>query len=296
MAGGGIRINNIKVSGGANGKTATFKIEDGKLYNSFDGITWYELGTVKGADGKDGATGAKIVSMTRTGTDVNGGAVYQMFFDNGTLVEFTAPKGDKGEQGTQIYYMLSDSMFDTMPENIEDVTGMSSAIWIKKDYYQSRNPMDGDIVIVEADEPNTNGQTKAIGFIGDILDWNADKTQWLVSVVAFSFLQGEKGANGVQNVTNISPIYGNPEELPTPTNSGAVYVAYIEEGALPLGLYADRGTYWELKEQVKPSTLYCNLADNNLYRFTMAYPHFICVSVNKDYVDNAIIKVLNTEV
>lgn len=296
MAGGGIRVNNITVSGGANGKTATFKIEDGKLYNSFDDLTWYDLGTVKGADGADGATGAKIVSMTFTGVDAAGGNTYTMVFDNGTSAQFIAPRGGQGVQGTQIYYMLADSMIDTMPENIEDLTGRFSAIWIEKNYYQSRNPMDGDIVIVEAELPNTKGQTKAIGFIGDILDWNANKTQWLVSVVVFSFLQGEKGANGVQNVTNISPIYGNPEELPTPTNSGAVYVAYITEGVLPLGLYADRGTHWELKEQVKPSTLYCNLADNNLYRFTMAYPHFVCVSVNKEYVDNAIFRVLNTEV
>ena len=58
MAGGGVKINNITVTGGANGRTATFKIENGKLYNSYDsGLTWYELGQVAGDNGTDGQDG-----------------------------------------------------------------------------------------------------------------------------------------------------------------------------------------------------------------------------------------------
>lgn len=58
MAGGGVKINNIAITGGANGRTPTFKIENGKLYNSYDsGVTWYELGQVVGDNGIDGQDG-----------------------------------------------------------------------------------------------------------------------------------------------------------------------------------------------------------------------------------------------
>ena len=58
MAGGGVKINNINVKGGANGRTATFKIENGHLYNSYNsGVSWYDLGQVNGEDGVDGQDG-----------------------------------------------------------------------------------------------------------------------------------------------------------------------------------------------------------------------------------------------
>lgn len=45
MAGGGVKINNINITGGANGKTPIFKLENGILYNSYDnGDNWYALG------------------------------------------------------------------------------------------------------------------------------------------------------------------------------------------------------------------------------------------------------------
>jgi hypothetical protein len=103
MAGGGIKINNISVSGGADGKTPVFKIENGKLFNSYDnGITWYELGQVKGADGSngvDGKNGAKLVSQILQGQDEQGGNIYKQTFDDGTIAFFVAPKGERGEKG-----------------------------------------------------------------------------------------------------------------------------------------------------------------------------------------------------
>lgn len=103
MAGGGIKINNIKVSGGADGKTPVFNIEDGYLFNSYDnGKTWHKLGKVKGedgVDGEDGATGAKLVSQVLVGQDASGGNIYKQTFDDGTTAIFIAPKGEQGEQG-----------------------------------------------------------------------------------------------------------------------------------------------------------------------------------------------------
>lgn len=103
-AGGGIKINNISVRGGADGKTAIFKIENGYLYPSYNnGTTWEKtLGQVKGEDGAEGEkgdTGAKLVSQVLQGQDADGGNIYLQTFDDGTTAYFTAPKGDKGDKG-----------------------------------------------------------------------------------------------------------------------------------------------------------------------------------------------------
>ena len=47
-----------------------------------------------------GDTGAKIVNTEFVGTDNDGGAVYKQTFDNGHTATFTAPKGDKGDRGS----------------------------------------------------------------------------------------------------------------------------------------------------------------------------------------------------
>lgn len=102
MAGGGVKINNIKVIGGANGKTPRVKIEGTNLYVSYDNQTWTDMGRVVGANGQDGATGAKIVSQNLVMIDSNGGYVYKQKFDDGTETTFTAPKGEKGNAGVGI--------------------------------------------------------------------------------------------------------------------------------------------------------------------------------------------------
>lgn len=108
MAGGGIKVNNITVSGGADGLTPVFKIEGGILfysYNNREEGSWYELGQVKGVDGtngKDGKTGAKLISQELIGQDANGGNIYKQTFDDGTIAYFTAPKGADGKDGTNV--------------------------------------------------------------------------------------------------------------------------------------------------------------------------------------------------
>lgn len=105
-AGGGIKINNISVRGGADGKTPIFKIENGNLYNSYtSGTTWNKIGEVKGAqgdkgkDGNDGKDAAKLVRQVLRGTDERGGNIYLQTYDDGSTFVFTAPKGDKGDKG-----------------------------------------------------------------------------------------------------------------------------------------------------------------------------------------------------
>lgn len=131
MAGGGIKINNIKVSGGADGKTPIFKIEGENLYNSYDnGRTWNIIGKVVGANGQDGrdgvdgkdgvdgekgATGAKLVSQVFYGKTPDGDNVYKQTFDDGTTTFWTAPKGDKGDKGDK------GESFEEFTETVNDL-------------------------------------------------------------------------------------------------------------------------------------------------------------------------------
>lgn len=105
MAGGGIKINNIKIIGGADGKTPVFKIENGKLYNSYNnGVegSWYEIGQVQGEKGENGIQGergpqgndgSKVVSVDYLGSNPYGN-IYLMTFSDGMTAEFVAPKGE----------------------------------------------------------------------------------------------------------------------------------------------------------------------------------------------------------
>lgn len=64
--------------------------EDAELYFG----TFY-----KGDQGDKGDTGAKVVSTELIGQDAQGGNIYRQAFDDGTIAEFTAPKGAKGDDG-----------------------------------------------------------------------------------------------------------------------------------------------------------------------------------------------------
>lgn len=104
MAGGGIKINNTKIIGGADGATFIPSVsENGDLsWSNNKGYNNPQTVNIKGkdgADGKDGKTGAKIVSQIFAGNDSDGGNIYKQTFDDGTEAYFTAPKGEKGEKG-----------------------------------------------------------------------------------------------------------------------------------------------------------------------------------------------------
>lgn len=113
MAGGGIKINNIKVSGGADGITFIPSVDaSGNLSwqakrgnNVLDDITVPETVNIKGKDGKDGkdgekgATGSKLLSQVLSGTDENGNNIYTQTFEDGTTATFTVKNGKDGERG-----------------------------------------------------------------------------------------------------------------------------------------------------------------------------------------------------
>lgn len=153
MAGGGIKINNIKVSGGADGATFIPYVDDeGNLsWSNNKGYANPPTVNIKGengVNGKDGKTGAKIISQTFQGTDANGGNVYLQTFDDGTTTTFTAPKGEQGEQGEQgrqgvqgqngigipqggatgqILIKASEMNYDTMWKDINDIGGVGGS-------------------------------------------------------------------------------------------------------------------------------------------------------------------------
>lgn len=134
MAGGGIKISNIKVNGGADGATFIPSVSsDGVLsWTNNKGYTNPTSVNIKGADGKDGkdgVNGANIVSTVLQGQDANGGNIYKQTFSNGATANFTAPrgamgatgaKGDKGDSGNpqgNILQTTGTSVEDTMSQN-----------------------------------------------------------------------------------------------------------------------------------------------------------------------------------
>ncbi len=111
-------VQGDKGDSGENGKTPTFKIENGELKVSYDnGATWTSLGNVQGADGADGTDGRNGFngSNGKDGKDGKDGITPQLrinletneweaSYDNGATwtslgVKATGEKGDKGDKG-----------------------------------------------------------------------------------------------------------------------------------------------------------------------------------------------------
>ena len=90
---------------GADGITPEFKLEDGKLYVTYDkGETWTSLGTVAGADGEDGEDGADgkpgagIENINCSQTE-DGEVMVTITFTDGTSTVFFIPAGQEGKPG-----------------------------------------------------------------------------------------------------------------------------------------------------------------------------------------------------
>lgn len=106
-AGGGIKVNNTTIRGGADGATFVPSIDaNGNLsWNNNKGYPNPATIKIKGEDGEKGDTGAKLVSQVLIGQDANGGNIYQQTFDDGTTATFTAPRGERGENGASTGYV-----------------------------------------------------------------------------------------------------------------------------------------------------------------------------------------------
>lgn len=216
MAGGGVKINNITVSGGADGKTPIFKIEAGYLYNSYDnGTTWYSLGEVKGQDGQDGldgSTGAKIVSLEYQNQDAYGGYIYLMTFDNGTTAYFTAPRG---ESGANVYYYQADEdddWFTAIPETIPSggLEQYGDTSYCEKVYEGQRDVKVGDLVIMYSPNANSKGQNTVFAVMKEI----GGPDNCILQIV--SFCEGDKGEQGEQG----NLIYSTTEMMDGYTENG----------------------------------------------------------------------------
>lgn len=114
MAGGGIKINNIKVSGGADGATfipsvdssGTLSWTNNKGYENPAPVNLKGADGKDGINGKDGATGAKIVSTVFYGRDEDDNSIYLQTFDDGSTAFFTA---SKGRDGNRILYFRDEA-------------------------------------------------------------------------------------------------------------------------------------------------------------------------------------------
>lgn len=141
MAGGGIKISNIKVNGGADGATFVPEIDQqGNLsWSNNKGYTNPQTVNIKGPkgeNGKDGIDGAKLLSQELIGQDEQGGNIYKQTFSDGTEAYFTAPKGEQGEQGVGISAITSGTAtesggYTVTPITFEKTDGSTQTVEIK---------------------------------------------------------------------------------------------------------------------------------------------------------------------
>ena len=194
MAGGGIKINNTKIIGGADGATFIPSVsENGDLsWSNNKGYNNPQTVNIKGkngADGKDGKTGAKIVSQVFAGQDSEGGNIYKQTFDDGTEAYFTAPKGDKGEKGE------SGADYSEEINNIrEDIEELSENV--DRRYIETSNRLNSQKLDIQAN-------TDKIENLTNILLYNEQVAIAEVSQ-AFTTRQTADGENIIDN-QNIFP-------------------------------------------------------------------------------------------
>lgn len=253
MAGGGVKINNIKVIGGANGKTPRVKIEGTNLYVSYDNQTWTDMGRVVGAKGQDGATGAKIVSQNLVMIDSNGGYVYKQKFDDGTETTFTAPKGEKGNAGVGIAVGGTTGQFLVKKSEEDYNTEWKSISYVEEEDYERNilslySIVEGSGIVTNTEVEDSYHSRKTAGGLNII-----DKSISRVSKISGNTISSKNlipypyAANpnvtfhGVTFKTNSD---GSVQVNGTPDGtSGITYslVSYNDNYILPVGTYSVSG-------------------------------------------------------
>lgn len=183
MAGGGIKINNITISGGggADGRTPIFKIEDGELFYSYnDGKLWHRLGNVKGEQGIQGEKGEQGAQGPQGPQGMIGatGAVGNTGIPQILLAY-------DGEDGHGLHFKIRYSI-----DKIEDYIDYIGKIGLVVDLYHDDNKVkNGDIVrITDARLVN-----EAVDIISDYIILGNISAMNLGETVGTAY-EGHKGA------------------------------------------------------------------------------------------------------
>lgn len=150
---------------------------------------------LKGDPGDAATIKLGTVTTGEPGTDAE---VENVGTPGAAVFNFKLPRGAKGEKGdigAELYFTAADSELDTMYETIAEASGLYVIARDTAD--ERRNPQSGDLVIIYADEPNTSGQDRFLGWINEISQpMDEAGTKWEVAVSPICFLQGHKGATG----------------------------------------------------------------------------------------------------
>lgn len=96
---------------------------------------------------------------------------------------------------------------------------------------------------------------------------------------------GERGETNVVNITRMqNPVLDASNlPLPPPEGNGACYIAKNSVGKLWTYSYNSEENAWESRSEVRSHTIYINLDDGCLYRYTMSedtfpYPNFVQIT------------------
>lgn len=253
MAGGGVKINNIKVIGGANGKTPRVKIEGTNLYVSYDNQTWTDMGRVVGANGQDGATGAKIVSQNLVMIDSNGGYVYKQKFDDGTETTFTAPKGEKGNAGVGIAVGGTTGQFLVKKSEEYYDTEWKSISYVEKEDYERNilslySIVEGSGIVTNTEVEDSYHSRKTAGGL-NIIDKSISRVSKISgntisskNLIPYPYAANpnitDKGVTFKTNSDGSVQVSGTPDGT-----SGISYtlVSYNKNFILPAGTYSLSG-------------------------------------------------------
>ncbi len=215
-------LGNVKGADGANGtngtdgKTPSFKIVEGNLLVSYDGVNWKDLGNVKGADGANGTNGTNGTDGINGTNGKNGkdGITPEFMIQDGkwfvtynnkyTWVELGQATGDKGTNGTNgtdgitpklkivdgYWYISYDGGKTWETEPLGKATGDKGA--------DGKDGVNG-----------TNGTNGKDGVDGKTPTFKVESGNLYVSYnsgTSWTNLGGVKGANGTNGVDGKTPI------------------------------------------------------------------------------------------
>ena len=143
------------------------KTPEGKM------VTDFSFSIPRGLQGEKGATGAKIVSTELQGQDANGGNIYKQTFDDGSTAMFTAPKGAKGDAGSDgSEYANTSEIVDISLTTSDDITSLANKILANKTKVSKISAYDSNVVRILGSNPYPNYPTNYINLYFTVLAYN----------------------------------------------------------------------------------------------------------------------------
>ena len=193
---------------GENGKTPEFKIEEGEISYSYDGINWSEPVNIKGEQGDPGAAGT-IVNIDTAPIMEDGkkiGTLVTIYLDNNVYKTFEILDGKDGKDASVLF-------------DIDEATGNLLVSYDGGEHWSNLGKVVGengaDGTIIESIEIDNDGYL--------VITYKGGTSQELGPVVGAPGTPGapgSSGSNGTNGTDGITP------EFKVDETTGDIYVSY----------------------------------------------------------------------